>query len=66
MCVGKVNPSVVSLPVKSRCSRASCVFRTRVNVKEIGPKQIDEMSENSFIENFSFACRALSQILFST
>lgn len=53
LCVEKANPCVVSLPVKSRCSRGSCVFRTRVNVKEMGPKQIDEMSEKSFIENFS-------------
>lgn len=66
VCVGKANPSVVSLLVKSRCNRGSCVLRTRVNVKEIGPKQIDEMSENSFIENFSLACRALSHIFFST
>lgn len=35
------------------------MFRTRVNVKEIGPKQIDKMSEKSFIENFSLACREL-------
>lgn len=45
MCVGKANPSVVSLLVKSWCSRGRCVFRTRVNVKEIGLKQIDEMRE---------------------
>lgn len=43
------------------------MFRTRVNVKDIGPKQIyAKMSKNNFIEGFNLVCIAFSQMLFST
>ena len=45
-------------------SRGCFVFRTRVNVQEVRPKQIyAQMSEKNLTENFSLACVALSQML---